>query len=165
MLSSNNEEFPPAALQALCKLCLDLLRPIAPLFYSPSLCESLPSCSLILPPGDPLCSSKWLTSLISPLLVTLAPSPSLSLHLCASSACSWCARFPGFEPECRSLKTWEHFSLPNSQLGSARRQRRPTRLQLCSRADASAFQEPSDDGWRERECARYVAKRRRAYSK
>lgn len=49
------------------------------------LCESFSSSSLILHPGDSLCCSKWFTSLISPLLVTLTLSqlhpPSLDMSL------------------------------------------------------------------------------------
>lgn len=136
--------------------------PILPVFYYPpphlSLWVSLRPFTYLPPRGFPLLLRVVYFTNQSPTCHSHPPSLHLSL-----SALSWCASFPGFEPEYRSfsLKSWEYFPLPNSQIRSAPRQRRLTRLQRRSligcHTDGSAFQELSDNGWW-RECACYVKK-------
>lgn len=84
--SPARREFVPAVSQKerFCKIYLDIFHLLSnhssllfPLPVPIFLCESLSSCSLIFHPGDSLCCSKWFTSLISPLLVTLTLSPCL----------------------------------------------------------------------------------------
>lgn len=165
--------FLPSALQkrGFCKIYLDifhllpnyssLLLTLLIIFFS----ESLSSCSLIFHPGDSLCCSKWFTSLISPLLVTLTlflsclshpPSMYLSPSLSHSVPVSLALN------QSVSLSLWRLGNiflfqtarsdlLPGSGSGGW--------LQLCTpascRTDGSAFQELSDNGWR-RGCACYV---------